>query len=205
MFGDMDIKREIHKIWKYILNLKKDIDTIDNNSFGVLSDKDIKNRINELFNSPISLNDIQPASVDLHLSDELIDLDGVISVLEYGEEYVLQPGEFILGSTSEIVTIPNDLVAQVDGKSSIGRLGVAIHITAGFIDPCFNGNITLEIKNVSNKPFILRKDMSIAQIVFFTLSSPCERGYGSNGLNSKYQNSYGTIRSRYDGYAKKEN
>ena len=168
MFGDMDIKREIHKIWKYIVNLKKDIDTIDNNSFGVLSDKDIKNRINELFNSPISLNDIQPASVDLHLSDELIDLDGVISVLEYGEEYVLQPGEFILGSTSEIVTIPNDLVAQVDGKSSIGRLGVAIHITAGFIDPCFNGNITLEIKNVSNKPFILRKDMSIAQIVFFT-------------------------------------
>ena len=205
MFGGMDVKKEVHKIWNFLVNLKNEIDVIDERSFGVLSDRDIKYRIDELFNSPISLNDIQPASVDLHLDAVLKTLDGKITCLGFDDEYTLEPEEFILGSTSEFVTIPRDLVAQVDGKSSLGRLGILIHVTAGFIDPNFKGNITLEIKNVSNKPFILKRGMSIAQIVFFTLSSPCERGYGDDGLDNHYQNSYGTIRSRYDGYAKKEN
>lgn len=163
----------------------------------VLSDYTIKERINELFNSPISLNDIQPASVDLHLREDLINLDGGEFDLNDGD-YILQPDEFILGSTIEYVTIPRDIVAQVDGKSSIGRLGVLIHITAGFIDCGFNGNITLEIKNISNKPFTLKKGMSICQIIFFEMTTECDRVYGDNELNSHYQNSDGTIRSRYE-------
>ncbi|MBQ6219976.1 MAG: dCTP deaminase [Methanobrevibacter sp.] len=161
----------------------------------VLSDYSIKERIDELFNSPISLNSIQPCSVDLHLREDLINLDGEEFNLDAGD-YILQPDEFILGSTSEYVTIPNDLVAQVDGKSSIGRLGVMIHVTAGYIDAGFNGNITLEIKNISNKPFTLKKGMSICQIIFFELTTEVTRTYGDESLGSHYQNSIGTIRSR---------
>lgn len=164
----------------------------------ILSDKDIKKLIKEdkLIISYVNDRDIQPASVDLHLGCALINLDGEIFNLKE-DDYLLQPNEFILGSTREYVKIPNDLVAQVDGKSSIGRLGVLIHVTAGFIDSGFEGNITLEIKNISNKPFLLSNDMSICQIIFFTLSSPCLRSYGDEELQSKYQKSKGTILSRY--------
>lgn len=169
----------------------------DNMGFGVLSDYDIGERVDELFDNPIDAEDIQPASVDLHLASELVNLDGETFNLTQ-EDYILQPNEFILGSTSEYVTIPNDLVAQVDGKSSIGRLGIDIHKTAGWIDPAFNGNITLEIKNDSDKPFRLVDGMNICQIIFLSLTSPCARGYGDSSRNNHYQNSEGTIQSRYE-------
>lgn len=192
----MSIRTILNNLYESIFDIKEDLNKFDT-GYGILSDYDIKLRINELFNSPVSLDDIQPASVDLHLNETLLNLDGDEFNLQ-DESYILQPNEFILGSTMEYVTIPNDLVAQVDGKSSLGRLGIAIHITAGFIDPCFNGNITLEIKNNTDKPFELRYGMPIAQIVFFTLSSPCDRGYGDEGLNSHYQDSIGTIESKYE-------
>lgn len=192
----MSLEKYVKKIYEDLFDIKEDLNKFDT-GYGILSDYDIKLRINELFNSPVSLDDIQPASVDLHLNETLLNLDGDEFNLQ-DESYMLQPNEFILGSTSEYVTIPNDLVAQVDGKSSLGRLGIAIHITAGFIDPCFNGNITLEIKNNTDKPFELRYGMPIAQIVFFTLTSPCDRGYGDDGLNSHYQDSIGTIESKYE-------
>ena len=181
---------------------------------GILSDHDIKSRINELFRTEITDNNIQPTSVDLHLDNKLMKPDGYTFILtenfsghcaddkqqhlSFDSEYVLHPNEFILGSTKEYVTMLRDLVAQVDGKSSLGRLGIAIHITAGFIDPNFHGNITLEIKNVSNKPFTLKDGMPIAQLVFFTLTSPCDRGYGDSSLNSHYQDSDGVKLSRYE-------
>lgn len=192
----MSLKKYVKKIYEDLFDIKEDLNKF-NTGYGILSDYDIKLRINELFNSPVSLDDIQPASVDLHLNETLLNLEGDEFNLQ-DESYILQPNEFILGSTMEYVTMPNDLVAQVDGKSSLGRLGIAIHITAGFIDPCFNGNITLEIKNNTDKPFELRYGMSIAQIVFFTLTSPCDRGYGDEGLNSHYQDSIGTIESKYE-------
>jgi dCTP deaminase len=169
---------------------------IMSNGFGVLSDRDINLRLSELFNSPIHLADIQPASVDLHLGDVLLNIDGEEFVL-LDKDYILEPGEFILGSTSEYVTVPCDLVAQVDGKSSIGRLGIDVHKTAGWIDPGFEGNITLEIKNNSDRAFILRKGMCFCQIIFFTLSSPCIVPYGDNCRCNHYQGSKGTVLSKY--------
>lgn len=166
----------------------------------ILSDKDIKRYINEgklVIDSYDELS-IQPSSVDLHLAFMLQNLNEELFDLRGGSTYVLQPQEFILGSTVEWIEIPDDLVGVVEGRSSVGRLGVAVHITAGYIDPGFHGNITLEIYNVSDKPFVLKRDMTICQIVFHTLSSECENPYGSPVLNSKYQNSKGTILSRYE-------
>ena len=191
------LKKDLNKIYDTLFAIKDDIDKLDRKGFGILSDRDIRLRTNELFKGSIKDECIQPASVDLHLDKTLKTMDGELKNLKLGG-YELQPGEFILGSTEEYVTMPRDLVAQVDGKSSLGRLGIAIHITAGFMDPCFKGNVTLEIKNVSDKPFTLKYGMPIAQIVFFTLTSPVERGYGDEGLNSHYQNSEGVISSKYE-------
>ena len=113
--------------------------------------------------------------------------------------YKIKPNEFLLGSTEETVHIPYDLVAHIDGKSSIGRLGVFIHISSGFIDSGFNGNVTLEIYNCSDKEFELYHGMNICQIVFETLTSPVEKPYGHSDLNSHYQNSNGTVLSKYEG------
>ena len=155
----------------------------------ILSDLTIRERIkyDEIIINPLTYNDIQPCSVDLHLASDLINLDGVKFDLKQ-KHYNLQPNEFILGST-------NDLSAQVDGKSSIGRCGIDIHKTAGWIDAGFKGNITLEIKNNSDKVFQLKNNMAICQIIFFSLTTPVNRPYGSKGLNSHYQNSEGTIMS----------
>ena len=192
-----ETKRGIRYIFNKLRDHKQMIDQIDKRSFGVLSDNEINNRLDELFNTPVKSDDVQPCSVDLHLDNLLLNLDDEEFNLKE-EEYVLQPAEFILGSTKEYVTIPDDLVAQVDGKSSLGRLGIAIHITAGWIDAGFNGNITLEIKNNSNKPFVLKNGMSIGQIVFITLTSPCNLPYGHSKRNNHYQNSNGVISSRYE-------
>ena len=145
---------------------------------------------------PFHYNQLQPCSYDLRLACDLKTIRGKTINLNDGD-YVLKPNEFILGSTFEYVSIPNNISAFVDGKSSLGRLGIAVHITAGFIDSGFNGNITLEIKNNSDKQFKLSKNMLIGQIIFFELKDECMRPYGDKRLNNHYQNSNGTILSKY--------
>jgi dCTP deaminase len=103
------------------------------------------------------------------------------------EAFILHPGEFVLGSTLERVTLPDDLVARLEGKSSLGRLGLLIHSTAGYVDPGWKGNLTLELSNVANLPIALYHGMRIGQISFFRMSSPVERPYGSPELRSRYQ------------------
>ena len=145
---------------------------------------------------PFHYDQLQPCSYDVRLSDDLKTVRGKQISLKHND-YVLKPNEFILGSTFEHVSIPNNISAFVDGKSSLGRLGIAVHITAGFIDAGFEGNVTLEIKNNSDKQFRLSEGMLIGQLIFFELKSECMRPYGSDGLNSHYQNSVGTVLSKY--------
>lgn len=157
---------------------------------------------------------IQPASVDLHLSKDLM-MFGYVNEenqvvyldpredtkmydykLKEGENYVLAPAGFILGSTIEKIRMPDNFVARVEGKSSLGRIGLTAHVTAGFIDPGFCGNITLELKNLNNIPIILRTGMPICQISFHRMDGPSEMWYGADGLGSKYQGSEGTVAAR---------
>lgn len=165
----------------------------------ILSDGDIVREIQKgmLKISPLEDDDIQPCSVDLHLGKELLTLNGKRIDLSKGS-YKLKPNEFILGSTEEYVEVPTYLCGQVDGRSSIARLGISIHQTGGYIDSGFYGNITLELYNASDKEFELCWGDSICQIIFHILSSECYRPYGSAELHSKYQGSEGVIRSRYD-------
>jgi len=165
----------------------------------ILSDRSLLEHIQHggLVVSPIAENQIQPASIDLRLDRKLLKLDGE-EIDIFDESYLLQPSEFILGSTLEYVEIPDSLVARVDGRSSIGRLGVMVHITAGYIDPGYAGNITLEIYNVSDKPFELKYMDSICQLVVELLSQPCIRPYGTDGLGSKYHCSDGVVESKYE-------
>ena len=163
----------------------------------VLSDKDILERWEEIFPYTDDLlallqNRVQPASVDLRLDKVLKNMAGETFCLDEKSMYVLQPGEFILGSTVEYVNIPHDLVARVEGRSSIGRLGVMVHVTAGYIDPGFNGNITLELFNCSDKPFQLNFGDCLCQIVFETLSCPCRHPY-----DGKYQGDEGVVCSKW--------
>ena len=166
----------------------------------ILSDHEIIRQlqnieVDTLSISPWSEDMIQPCSVDLKLGAELKTLDGdVINLLK--EDYSLKPQEFILGSTFETVRIPTFLCGELTGRSSIARLGVSCHQTAGFIDAGFNGNITLELFNASDKEFPLRVGDSICQLVLFALTNRALRPYGSEGLNSKYQDSQGTVESK---------
>ena len=111
--------------------------------------------------------------------------------------FILHPGEFVLGSTLERVRLPDDLVARLEGKSSLGRLGLLIHSTAGFIDPGWDGHVTLELSNVANLPITIYVGMKIGQLSFMQLTEPSERPYGSGGLGSKYQGQKGPTASRY--------
>jgi dCTP deaminase len=113
------------------------------------------------------------------------------------EPFILHPGEFVLGSTLEVVSLPDDLVARLEGKSSLGRLGLLIHSTAGFIDPGFDGHVTLELSNVANLPITIYPGMKIGQLSFMQLSEPAERPYGSSGMGSKYQGQRGPTPSAY--------
>ena len=113
------------------------------------------------------------------------------------QPFILHPGEFVLGSTLERVTLPDDLVARLEGKSSLGRLGLLIHSTAGFIDPGWDGHVTLELSNVANLPITIYHEMKIGQISFMQLSEPTSRPYGSSSLGSKYQGQRGPTPSRY--------
>ena len=112
------------------------------------------------------------------------------------EPFVLHPGEFVLGSTLESVALPDDLAGRLEGKSSLGRLGLLTHSTAGFIDPGFTGHITLELSNVANLPITLWPGMKIGQLCLFRLSSPAEHPYGSAGVGSRYQGQRGPTPSR---------
>ena len=109
---------------------------------------------------------------------------------------MLHPGEFVLGSTFEAISLPDDLAGRLEGKSSLGRLGLLTHSTAGFIDPGFSGHITLELSNVANLPITLWPGMKIGQLCLFRLSSPAERPYGSEGVGSRYQGQRGPTPSR---------
>jgi len=154
---------------------------------------------------------IQPASIDLHLHHEVLVQRGPqiaqaismddppiyrvvrIDKAELGGGYRLGPGAFVLGSTTERVEVPESLAARVEGKSTLGRLGLIVHVTAGFIDPGFRGNITLELKNVNQYPIWLESGMKISQICFMPVVGPVERPYGTEGLGSHYQDSEGTL------------
>jgi dCTP deaminase len=155
---------------------------------------------------------IQPASVDLRLGNRFVvfrhahkafidpaadDATEYTDAVEIADDdaFYLHPGEFVLGTTRERVRVPDDLVARVDGRSSLGRLAVLIHATAGFIDPGFEGNVTLEFSHVGKMPVLLRPNMRVCQISFERLSSPAERPYGA-GRGSKYQGQVGPTPSR---------
>ncbi|HEX8939917.1 MAG TPA: dCTP deaminase [Candidatus Limnocylindrales bacterium] len=171
----------------------------------VLADGDIRAALRDgrIRIEPYDEADLQPSSVDLHLDRRFRvfrsnryayidvrapqpDLTELLSVGD-DEPFVLHPGEFVLGQTLEWVELPDDLVARLEGKSSLGRLGLLIHSTAGYVDPGWKGTLTLELSNVANLPIALYVGMRIGQISFFRMSSPVERPYGSAGLGSKYQ------------------
>jgi dCTP deaminase len=155
---------------------------------------------------------LQPSSIDVRLDrffrvfvntkythiDPSLQQDELTSLVEpEGDEpFVLHPGEFVLGSTFEQITLPDDLAGRLEGKSSLGRLGLLTHSTAGFIDPGFSGHITLELSNVANLPIILWPGMKIGQLCLFRLSSPAEHPYGSAGVGSRYQGQRGPTPSK---------
>ena len=179
----------------------------------ILSDRDIRAEIEagRIVIDPFDPECVQPSSVDLHVDSqfrvfansrypyidvakEMPDLTELVEVK--GEEpFILHPGEFVLGSTAERVAIPNDLVARLEGKSSLGRLGLLIHSTAGYVDPGWDGYLTLELSNVANLPITLYAGMRIGQISFFKLTSPAEVPYGAAG--NKYQGQRGPTPSRF--------
>ena len=181
----------------------------------VLSDRSIKEELEagRIVIDPLGKDCIQPSSVDLHVDryfrlfrnhtmrvidvkQDLEDLTELVEVPE-GEALILHPGEFLLGSTLERVSLPADLVARLEGKSSLGRLGLLIHSTAGFVDAGWDGHLTLELSNVANLPITIYPDMKIGQISFLRMSTPAEQPYGSQGLGSKYQGQRGPTPSRY--------
>ncbi len=171
----------------------------------MLSDKSIREEIASggIGIDPFSPDDVQPASVDLHLDDKVlvfrnstapfIDLRRDIPelnemvVIEDDGPFILHPGEFVLGSTLERIRLSDSIVARLEGKSSLGRIGLLIHSTAGFVDPGWDGHLTLELSNVSRLPLTLYKGMPIGQISFQYLSTPAENPYGSKELRSRYQ------------------
>ncbi|MGB9910999.1 MAG: dCTP deaminase [Microgenomates group bacterium] len=178
----------------------------------ILSDKDIlkylkKGRIKI---EPFDKSCLQPSTVDLHLADEVRVFDnwevGVIDVYKKQdvsrvvkikkEGFILHPGEFILGSTKEKITLGDEVAGKLEGRSSLGRLGLVIHATAGYVDPGFSGWLTFEISNISRLPIKIYPDLRIAQICFFKMSSPVLNPYGSKNLGSKYQGQKGPTASR---------
>ena len=183
----------------------------------ILSDADILRRLDagDLVVEPLDDPDIQiqPASVDLRLGSEFLEFqrtniscihpNSEAEVEEYidetvvgdDEEFILHPGDFVLGTTRERVEIPADLIAHVQGRSSLGRLAVVIHATAGVVDPGYRGQITLELSNLGTAPVALTPGMRISQVLFTKLSTPAERPYGSE-RGSKYQDQVGPQASR---------
>lgn len=180
----------------------------------LLSDRDIKAEIDagRVVLDPWDPEMVQPSSIDVRLdryfrlfdnhkypyidpAEDQPDLTRLVEV-DQGEPFVLHPGEFVLGSIYETVTLPDDVAARVEGKSSLGRLGLLTHATAGFVDPGFTGHVTLELSNVATLPIKLWPGMKIGQLCFFRLSSPVENPYGSSTYGSHYQGQRGPTASR---------
>ena len=181
----------------------------------LLSDRDIQAAIAEgrLGIDPFDKAMVQPSSIDVRLDrffrvfnnarythiDPAQQQDDLTTLVEPDgdDPFVLHPGEFVLGSTLEIVTIPDDMAARLEGKSSLGRLGLLTHSTAGFVDPGFSGHITLELSNVANLPITLYPGMKIGQISFLRMTTPADAPYGSASVGSKYKGQRGPTPSRY--------
>jgi dCTP deaminase len=180
----------------------------------LLSDREIYSAIEngDVLIDPYDADLIQPSSLDMRLGDdfrvmtagpEAIDPRAVTDWTKYvlceqGDLFVLRPGEFVLAQTLERVGLPAWMAAKLEGKSSLGRLGLELHATAGFIDPGFHGTITLELSLVSPRPLILYPGMKIGQLAFYSLSSPAMKPYGTAGLGSHYQDQEGPTISRYE-------
>jgi dCTP deaminase len=180
----------------------------------LLSDRDIRAEVEaqRLVLEPWDPDLVQPSSIDVRLDryfrvfnnsqythiDPAQQQDDLTTLVEPkdGDPFVLHPGEFVLGSTLEVVTLPDDLAGRLEGKSSLGRLGLLTHSTAGFIDPGLTGHITLELSNVANLPITLWAGMKIGQLCLFRLSSPAEHPYGSAVYGSRYQGQRGPTPSR---------
>ncbi len=180
----------------------------------LLSDRDIRAEVDDkrVVLDPFDPEMIQPSSVDVRLDrffrvfenhryphiDPAEDQPDLTRAVEpQGDEpFILHPGEFVLGSTYEVVTLPSDVAARLEGKSSLGRLGLLTHSTAGFIDPGFSGHVTLELSNAATLPIKLWPGMKIGQLCFFRLSSPAENPYGSEKYGSRYQGQRGPTQSR---------
>jgi dCTP deaminase len=181
----------------------------------VLSDRTIRRLLEEerIRIDPFDEELVQPSSVDVRVDrlfrvfrnsrypfidvkepmddlTELVEVDG-------DEPFILHPGEFVLGSTLERIGLPDDLVARLEGKSSLGRLGLLIHSTAGFVDPGWDGHVTLELSNVANLPITIYYGMKIGQLSFVRLTEPAESPYGAAAIGSKYQGQQGPTPSRY--------
>ncbi len=180
----------------------------------LMSDRDIRAEIEagRIGLDPLEMSLLQPSSMDVRLdrffrlfdnhkyayidpAEDQSDLTRLIEV-NSDEAFVLHPGEFVLGSTYEFVTLPDNIAARLEGKSSLGRLGLLTHSTAGFVDPGFKGHVTLELANVSSLPIKLWPGMKVGQLCFFMLSSPSETPYGSAKYNSRYQGQRGPTASR---------
>lgn len=180
----------------------------------ILSDRTMREAIaaGRIVIDPFDESMIQPSSIDMRLDrffrvflnhtmpviDVKQNLEELTQLVEITDDqpFVLHPGEFVLGATYERIGVPDDLVARVEGKSSLGRLGLLIHSTAGFIDAGFDGHITLELSNVATLPIKLWPGMKIGQLCFFRLSSPAEHPYGAEVYGSRYQNQRGPTPSR---------
>ncbi|MEZ0164904.1 dCTP deaminase [Kineococcus sp. LSe6-4] len=180
----------------------------------LLSDRDIRAQLDSgrIALAPSEPSMVQPSSVDVRLdrffrlfdnhrysvidpAQEQPDLTRLVET-PADEAFILHPGEFVLGSTYEVVTLPDDISARLEGKSSLGRLGLLTHSTAGFIDAGFSGHVTLELSNVATLPITLWPGMKIGQLCFFRLSSPAEQPYGSGAAGSRYQGQRGPTPSR---------
>jgi dCTP deaminase len=181
----------------------------------VLSDRTIARLLEEgrIEIDPYDPALLQPSSVDVRVDryfrvfrnnrygyiNVKLEQEELTEPVEIGDEepFILHPGEFVLGSTLERVKLPDDLVARLEGKSSLGRLGLLIHSTAGFIDPGWDGHVTLELSNVANLPITIYHAMKIGQLSFMQLTEPASTPYGSAALGSKYQGQRGPTPSRY--------
>ena len=180
----------------------------------LMSDRDIRASIEagQIGLEPLELGLLQPSSIDVRLDrffrlfdnhkhpfiDPATQQDDLTRFVEVksDEAFILHPGEFVLGSTFEFVTLPDDIAARLEGKSSLGRLGLLTHSTAGFVDPGFKGHVTLELSNVATLPIKLWPGMKIGQLCFFKLTSPSEFPYGSDKYSSRYQGQRGPTASR---------
>ena len=187
----------------------------------ILSDRTIREQLaaGRIVIDPLDESLIQPSSIDVRISNlfrvfrnhtrgiidvkrDMVDLTELVELPTDADgtsdtAFILHPGEFVLGSTLERIAVPNDLVGRVEGKSSLGRLGLLIHSTAGFIDAGFDGHITLELANVASLPITLYPGMKIGQVSFMQMTTPAERPYGSGASGSKYQGQRGPTPSRY--------